>query len=114
MSPASRRKNSSVIQGLLAKPFDYSFKQAVRLLERAAAYYSGNAPAFSKNPVARYTPPSSEVVRFHTRQSLSFPAGKAGEVVRAYTKESLVRADLDDALPLSRERGSRKTDFLSS
>ncbi len=27
---------------------------------------------------------------------LSFPAGKAGEVVRAYTKESLVRSDLDD------------------
>jgi hypothetical protein len=26
----------------------------------------------------------------------SFPAGKAGEVVRPYTKESLVRADLDD------------------
>lgn len=27
---------------------------------------------------------------------LSFPAGKAGEVVRAYTRESLVRADMDD------------------
>jgi hypothetical protein len=27
---------------------------------------------------------------------LSFPAGKAGDVVRPYTKESLVRADLDD------------------
>lgn len=27
---------------------------------------------------------------------LSFPAGKAGEVVRPYTKESLVRADLDE------------------
>ena len=27
---------------------------------------------------------------------LSFPAGKAGEVVRAYTKESLVRSDMDD------------------
>ena len=76
MSTTSRRKNSSVIQGLLAKPFDYSFKQAVRLLERAAAYYSGSAPALSKNPVARYTPPSSEVVRFHTRQSLSFPASE--------------------------------------
>ncbi len=76
MPTTSRRKNTSVIQGLLAKPFDYSFKQAVRLLERAAAYYSGNAPAFSKNPVARYTPPSSEVVRFHARQSLSFPSSE--------------------------------------
>ncbi len=27
---------------------------------------------------------------------LSFPAGKAGEVIRAYTKESLVRSDMDD------------------
>lgn len=27
---------------------------------------------------------------------LSFPAGKAGDVVRPYTKESLVRADMDD------------------
>lgn len=27
---------------------------------------------------------------------LSFPAGKAGDVVRAYTKESMVRADADD------------------
>ena len=27
---------------------------------------------------------------------LSFPAGKAGDVVRPYTKESMVRADLDD------------------
>lgn len=27
---------------------------------------------------------------------LSFPAGKAGDVVRAYTKESLVRSDMED------------------
>ena len=27
---------------------------------------------------------------------LSFPAGKAGDMVRAYTKESLVRSDMDD------------------
>jgi hypothetical protein len=27
---------------------------------------------------------------------LSFPAGKAGELVRPYTKESMVRADADD------------------
>lgn len=76
MSTAGRRKNTSVIQGLLSRPFDYSFKQAVRLLERAAAFYSGNGPSFSKNPVARYTPPSSEVVRFHSNQSLSFPSAE--------------------------------------
>jgi hypothetical protein len=27
---------------------------------------------------------------------LSFPAGKAGDVVRPYTKESMVRSDLDE------------------
>lgn len=76
MSSTSRRKNPSVIQSLLSKPFEYSFKQAVRLLERAAAYRSDKAAAFSKNPVARYAPPSSEVMRFHTRQSLSFPSSE--------------------------------------
>lgn len=80
MSTTGRRKNSAVIHGLLARPFEYSFKQVVRLLERAAAYYSGNAPGYAKNPVAHYTPPSSEVVRFHTRQSLSFPASEIASI----------------------------------
>jgi type VI secretion system protein ImpH len=74
MSTTRRRKDPSVISALLAKPFNYGFRQAVRLLERAAAYYGGNGPAYARHPVARYTPPASEVVRFHTRQSLSFPA----------------------------------------
>ena len=80
MSTAGRRKNTSVIQGLLSRPFDYDFKQAVRLLERAAAFYSGDGPSFSKNPVARYTPPSSEVVRFHSNQSLSFPSAEISDI----------------------------------
>lgn len=80
MPPTSRRKNSSVIGELLAKPFNYSFVQAVRLLERAAAYNDGNGPVFSKNPVARYTPPSSEVARFHNRQSLSFAASEVFDI----------------------------------
>jgi type VI secretion system protein ImpH len=86
MPTTSRRKNPSVIQGLLAKPFEYSFKQAVRLLERAAAFYSGDAPAHSKNPVARYTPPSSEVVRFHARQSFSFPASEISNIEEKESK----------------------------
>lgn len=80
MSSTGWRKNTSVIKRLLNRPFDYSFKQAVRLLERAAAFYSGDAPAPAKNPVARYTPPSSEVVRFHSRQSLSFPAAEIANI----------------------------------
>ncbi|HEY8172896.1 MAG TPA: tetratricopeptide repeat protein [Dehalococcoidia bacterium] len=52
--------------------------------------------------VAGIGPDSVRVIMKETFQHptqvgrLSFPAGKAGEVVRAYTKESLVRADLDD------------------
>lgn len=80
MSTAGRAKNTSVIQGLLAKPFNYSFRQAVRLLERSAAYHGGDAPAFSKNPVARYTPPASEVVRFHAKQSLAFPTAELSAI----------------------------------
>lgn len=80
MSTAGWRKNTSVIQRLLTRPFDYGFRQAVRLLERAAAFYSGNGPMPAKNPVARYTPPSSEVVRFHSRQSLSFPAAEIAAI----------------------------------
>jgi type VI secretion system protein ImpH len=76
MSTTSRRKNSSVIFGLLTKPFDYGFKQAMRLLERAAVLYSGQGAAYMRNPVSRYTPPGSEVVRLHTRQSLAFPASE--------------------------------------
>ena len=34
---------------------------------------------------------------------LSFPAGKAGDVIRPYTKESLVRADLDEEEELAEE-----------
>lgn len=76
MSTPGRRTDISVIQQLLAEPFRYGFRQAVRLLERAAAYCGGTGPAVSKNPVARYTPPASEVVRFHSRQSLAFPASE--------------------------------------
>ncbi|MCK7577310.1 MAG: type VI secretion system baseplate subunit TssG [Chromatiales bacterium] len=47
---------------------------------RAAAYYGGDGPAVAKNPVARHTPPSSEVARFHTRQSLSFPASEVSGI----------------------------------
>lgn len=80
MSTPGWRKNTSVIKRLLNRPFDYSFKQAVRLLERAAALYSGDDPAPAKNPVARHIPPSSEVVRFHSRQSLSFPAAEIASI----------------------------------
>lgn len=80
MSTPSRRKNTSVIQRLIERPFDYSFRQAVRLLERATAFLSANVVTFARNPVARFTPPASEAVRFHTKQSLSFPASDLSSI----------------------------------
>jgi len=83
MSTQGRRKNTSVSQRLSEDPFAFQFFQAVRLLERSVAYEQGNASAAdaSRNgkPVARFVPPKTEVVRFRTQQSLSFPAA---EIVR--------------------------------
>ena len=80
MSTTRRRKDTSVILGLLARPFDFGFRQAVRLLERAVAFHGGNPPAFARNPVGRHTPPVSEVIRFHSRQSLSFPSSEISRI----------------------------------
>jgi len=74
MPSTSRRKNISVIQKLIETPCTYSFNQAVRLLERATANFSAHATIFAKKPVARFSPPLSENLRFCTTQSLSFPA----------------------------------------
>lgn len=76
MSTPSRRKDPSVVAGLHANPYGYGFVQAVRLLERAVAGIDGEAPTHARNPVARHTPPATEVVRFHATQSLSFPASE--------------------------------------
>lgn len=74
MSTKSRRKSTTVIQRLIETPFVYSFRQAVRLLERASLYIGTKSTTFSQQPVARFTPPLSENLRFHTHQSLSFPS----------------------------------------
>ena len=80
MSTKSRRKNISVVQKLIEAPFTYSFKQAVRLLERATANMNMNTAVFSRYPVARFTPPISENVRFHSTQSLSFPGSDISKI----------------------------------
>jgi len=80
MPTKSRRKNISVVQKLIETPYGYSFKQAVRLLERATAHISVKTAIFAKNPVARFSPPISESLRFHTTQSLSFPSSDIGNV----------------------------------
>lgn len=81
MSTARRREDSSVVAQLRARPYRFGFVQAVRLLELAnAASAEEGAPARARNPVARYTPPATEVVRFHSLQSLSFPPAEIAEL----------------------------------
>lgn len=113
MPTPSRRKSLSVIQQIIARPHDFCFFQAVRLLERAAVYSNreypggdgssqrGSAPKSSpsknstpknslpknragpgglarraQNPVARFIPPETEALRFHSHQALQFPSSE--------------------------------------
>ncbi len=80
MSSTIRRKSTSLIQKLIKKPSEFSFIQAVRLLERFAFFSSAKDAKLARHPVARFTPPGSEVVRFHSKQSLAFPAAEISSV----------------------------------
>lgn len=79
MSTSVRRKNTSVITKLTENPYNFSFLQAVRLLERSAAHENNNGKkevSFSKNPVALFTPPNSETIRFRTNHTLNFASSE--------------------------------------
>ena len=76
MSTTSRRKNISVSQQLTENPYGFQFFQAVRLLERSAARASSESSKLANRPVARFVPPGTEAIRFHTKQSLSFPSSE--------------------------------------
>ena len=69
----------------MESPDNFSFFQAVRLLERTAVYQSTtdkleNSPQknpptrHTQNPIARFTPPETEIIRFQSHQALRFPA----------------------------------------
>src|SRR6188474_3221714 len=86
MSSASWRQNTSVIDLLLKAPHEYGFFQAVRLLERAVLLKESSSiqehyRAKKHNPVALFVPPSTEVLRFKTRTSLSFPNNELFSIV---------------------------------
>lgn len=86
MSPTGRRKSTSVIQQLAEYPHKYCFFQAVRLLERSSAFK--NIGGLSKMPVAGFTPPKTEAIRFYTNQSLSFPSSEISAITRKENKSS--------------------------
>lgn len=63
------RQSTSVIGRLKEAPYQFEFFQSVRLLEKAAIYSEAK---FSDKPVAGYSPPNQEFVRFCAQTSLSF------------------------------------------
>ena len=98
MSSTGRRKNTSVIDTLTETPYDFSFLQAVRLLERSAAHennadlINGNDKlsgiySFNKQPVARFSPPSTEAIRFRTNHALSFSSSEISYIEENNNKD---------------------------
>ncbi len=65
MAATSRTTDSPLTQELFDEPYRFEFFQAVRLLERIYT---------DRDPVGRDADAAREVVRFRTRQTLSFPA----------------------------------------
>ena len=89
MSSQGWRKNTSITRKLIESAYEYPFLQAVRLLERSAVKEkAATQSGISVNPVAGFVPPTSEVVRFSSFQSLAFPSSEV---------ESLKRVDYNDS-----------------
>jgi type VI secretion system protein ImpH len=82
MSTSSWRKSTSVISKLAEVPYEYPFLQAVRLLERSAALENnGNHQyTYNKQPVALFSPPSTETIRFRTNHALSFSSSEISKI----------------------------------
>jgi type VI secretion system protein ImpH len=83
MSATRRRKSTALIEHLRTDPQAYSFFQAVRLVERVAALEKTSEHTAGGNPVARFTSPAQEIVRFQTCPNLSFPSGEIQAIEQA-------------------------------
>ena len=87
MSSQGWRKNTSITRKLAESAFEYPFVQAVRLLERSAKKESELTQSkVGSNPVAGFTPPNSEVIRFSSFQSLAFPSSEIQKLERTGNK----------------------------
>lgn len=83
MSSTSRRKNTSVITRLTEEPYNVSFLQAVRLLERSSVLGDKSDKqkySFNKQPVALFSPPSTEAIRFSTSNVLHFSSSEISKI----------------------------------
>ncbi|KGJ94820.1 type VI secretion system baseplate subunit TssG [Colwellia psychrerythraea] len=87
MSTASWRKNTAVIDTLAQYPYQFSFKQTVRLIERSNNY-NDLVETSAIASVGRFMPPQSECIRFTSRQSLSFPSAEISSVEPLYQANS--------------------------
>jgi len=83
MSSESWRKKPAVIAQLTAHPYQFSFKQTVRILERSNNYHD-KAVFSATQAVGQFMPPQSECIRFTTKQTLSFPSSEISSVEPLY------------------------------
>lgn len=90
MSTPGWRKNTSVINTLTEAPHNFSFLQAVRLLERAAVFNdkAENNVLFNRQPVARYSPPATETIRFKGIHSLAFSSAEISKIAEHHGKNN--------------------------
>lgn len=95
MPTTSRRKNSSVIKLLTENPGDFSFQQAVRLLERSTVFRVTQSEKTTSNPIAKFVPPQTEFVRFKTKQSFSFPASEIAVVTPGMKDSKINQWNMD-------------------
>jgi type VI secretion system protein ImpH len=83
MSTKGWRKNTSITRKVTESPYEFQFLQAVRLLERSAVFEKENSQSnIATNPIAKFTPPGSESLRFKTNQSLAFPSSEIENIQR--------------------------------
>lgn len=84
--PTSRRpKNLSIIQRLVETPHQFSFFQAVRLIERSTNCIEKDSQfsqSHGNKPVGRFFPPDSESIRFHSNQTLAFSAAEIESITK--------------------------------
>ncbi len=90
MSAPGRRKNIAVIDRLVESAFDYTFVQAVRLIERTRHKETGR-PGPACNPVGGFTPPLTEAVRFTLNQTLAFPASEVESLQSLVDEDGVAR-----------------------
>ena len=95
MSTKGWRKNTSITRKVTESPFDFQFLQAVRLLERSAVFEKEAMQSnISTNPIARFTPPGSESIRFKTNQSLAFCSSEVDDIQRIDKKSGAAQWEM--------------------